>query len=186
MERTEIRLAGFGGQGVILAGMIIGRAAAIYENLEATLVQSFGPEARGGACSAQVVISTEPVYYPYIDHSDMLVVMSQEASTLFAPRVKHGGLILYEQDLVAASSLPPSIRALGVPATRIAEDLRRKMILNIVMVGFFAAVSRTLGREAFENAVRTMVPPGTETLNLKAFDQGYRHGADLLAKEGKT
>jgi 2-oxoglutarate ferredoxin oxidoreductase subunit gamma len=180
MQRTEIRLAGFGGQGVILAGMIVGRAATIYENLQATLIQSFGPEARGGACSAQVVISPEPIYYPYIEESDILVVMSQEAATLFAGRVKKDGLIVYESDLVRQDSLPDGVRALGVPATRIAEELRRRMILNIVMVGFFTAVSGTVSRESCEKAIRASVPRGTENLNLKAFEMGHRHGLDVM------
>ena len=146
MDRTEIRLAGFGGQGVILAGMILGRAASIYENLQATLIQSFGPEARGGACSAQVIISPEPIYYPYIEKSDVLVLMSQEASRLYTGTVREGGTILYEEDLVDVEAVPEGVRALGVPATRIAEELRRTMILNIVMVGFFTAISETISR----------------------------------------
>jgi 2-oxoglutarate ferredoxin oxidoreductase subunit gamma len=180
MEKTEIRLAGFGGQGVILAGMIIGRAAAIYENLQATLIQSFGPEARGGACSAQVIVSPEPIYYPYVGKSDILVLMSQEAARLFAPRVNDDGLILFEQDLVDEKTLPDGVQAYGVPATRIAEELRRRMILNIVMVGFFTAVSGTLSKEACQKAVRASVPRGTESLNMKAFERGYRYGLDRV------
>lgn len=180
MERTEIRLAGFGGQGVILAGMILGRAASIFENMQATLIQSFGPEARGGACSAQVIVSPEPIYYPYIETSDILVLMSQEASRLYAKSVREGGMILYEEDLVDADSLPEGVRALGVPATRIAEELRRTMILNIVMVGFFTAVSGTVSKDACARAVRASVPRGTEHLNMRAFEKGYRHGLDQI------
>ena len=91
MQLTEIRIAGFGGQGVILAATIIGKAASIYENGFATMTQNFGPEARGGACSAQVMLSDEPVLYPYVTQPDILVVMSQEAFTRFAPELKEGG-----------------------------------------------------------------------------------------------
>ena len=180
MERTEIRLAGFGGQGVILAGMILGRAASIHENLQATLIQSFGPEARGGACSAQVIVSPEPIYYPYIERSDIVVLMSQEASNLYARSVREDGLIIYEEDLVDVDGLPDGVRSLGVPATRIAEELRRKMILNIVMVGFFTAVSGTVSKDACARAVRSSVPRGTEHLNMRAFERGYRHGLDQI------
>ncbi len=186
MERTEIRIAGFGGQGVILAGMIIGRAASIYQDLQATLVQSFGPEARGGACSAQVVLAQDTIHFPYVEHSDILVVMSQEASRIFAPRVRAGGMILYEQDLVSAESFPEGVRAFGVPATRIAEELRRSMILNIVMVGFFTAVTGTISRKAASDAVRSSVPAGTESLNLRAFDRGFEYGSGLFEKEGRA
>jgi 2-oxoglutarate ferredoxin oxidoreductase subunit gamma len=180
MERTEIRLAGFGGQGVILAGMILGRAATIYENLSATLIQSFGPEARGGACSAQVIISAETIYYPYVEKPDILVLMSQEAATLYAQKVKPDGLIVYERDLVNTDALPEDVRALGVPATRFAEELRRRMILNIVMVGFFTAVSDTISKDACRRAVLASVPRGTENLNARAFDRGYRYGLDQI------
>jgi 2-oxoglutarate ferredoxin oxidoreductase subunit gamma len=184
MNRTEIRLAGFGGQGVILAGMIIGRAASIYENLQATLIQSFGPEARGGACSAQVILGPETIYYPYVETPDVLVLMSQEAARIHSRSVREGGLIIYEQDLVDVDSLPEGPRRLGVPATRIAEELRRKMILNIVMVGFFTAVSETIGRESASLAVKASVPRGTESLNMRAFDRGFRHGLNALETEG--
>lgn len=184
MQRTEIRFAGFGGQGVILAGMIIGRAASIFENMQATLIQSFGPEARGGACSAQVVIGPDPIYYPYVDECDVLVLMSQEASNLYAHKVRPDGLILFERDLVDADRLPEKVRRVGVPATRFAEELNRRMILNIVMVGFFTAVSETIGKEAAAKAVKVSVPRGTESLNQRAFEKGYRHGQDVMDREG--
>jgi len=75
MRLTEIRVAGFGGQGVILAAIVIGKAASIQENGFATMTQNFGPEARGGACSAQVILSSEPILYPYVTNPDILVVM---------------------------------------------------------------------------------------------------------------
>jgi 2-oxoglutarate ferredoxin oxidoreductase subunit gamma len=184
MDRKEIRIAGFGGQGVILAGMIIGRAASIFENMHATLIQSFGPEARGGACSAQVIIGPETIYYPYVERSDLLVLMSQEACRLFATSVRPEGTIIFERDLVDEETLPEGVRALGVPATRIADDLNRRMILNIVMVGFFTAVSDTIGKDAAAQAVRTSVPRGTESLNMRAFERGYRHGLDVIEAEG--
>ena len=106
MSRVEIKIGGFGGQGVILAGMIIGRAAAIYDHKDATLTQSFGPEARGGACSAQVVVNTERNLYPMVSSPDVLVVMSQPAFDKFLPEVKPDGLILYESSLVSPDSIP--------------------------------------------------------------------------------
>ena len=96
----EIRIAGFGGQGVILAAAVIGKAAAIFEGGYATMTQAFGPEARGGSSSAQVILSTEPILYPYVTQPDILVVMSQEAYTRFAPQLKPGGILITEQELV--------------------------------------------------------------------------------------
>ena len=133
---TEIRISGFGGQGVILSAIVIGKARCIYENGYSTMTQAFGPEARGGACSAQVILSDEPVLYPYVTRPDILVVMSQEAYTLFTPQLKENGLLIIEQDMVRVDALPPGVRVFSVPATRLAEDLGKRMVLNIVMVGF--------------------------------------------------
>src|ERR1019366_6633627 len=103
---TEIRVAGFGGQGVILAAIVIGKAAAIFEGAYATMTQSFGPEARGGSSAAQVILSGEPILYPYVTQPDILVVMSQEAYKVFKPQLKPGGILIVEQDLVRIDHPP--------------------------------------------------------------------------------
>jgi len=176
MRLTEIRIAGFGGQGVILSAMIIGRAASIHEGGYATLTQSFGPEARGGAAGAQVILSDQPVLYPYVTQPDVLVVMSQEAYTKFAPELKDDGILIVEEELVRISDISAGRRVFGVPATRLAEELGRRMVLNVVMVGFFTAVTKLLDPEAVRKAVADSVPPATRELNLKAFDKGYEYG----------
>lgn len=176
MPVTEIRIAGFGGQGVILSAMVIGKAASIFEGDFATMTQSFGPEARGGACSAQVILSDSPVLYPYVTHPDILVVMSQEAYTKFAPEVKTGGTLVVERDLVNIGNIPPETKVFSCPATRLAEELGKRMVLNIVMVGFFAAVTKLLKPDALRQAVSDSVPPAFKELNEKAFDKGYQYG----------
>ena len=100
MSASELRIAGFGGQGVILAGMVIGHAATLHDGKFATLTQSFGPEARGSTCSVQLIVSPEPILYPYLTKPDILVVMSQDANERFGGDLKAGGLLLYEQDLI--------------------------------------------------------------------------------------
>ena len=184
MQQTlsEIRIAGFGGQGVILAAAVIGKAAAIFEGGYATMTQVFGPEARGGSSSAQVILSTEPILYPYVTQPDILVVMSQEAYTRFAPQLKPGGILIAEQELVNIGRMPTGIRVYGVPATRLAEELGRKMVLNIVMVGFFGAVTNLLDRDSLRHAVADSVPPAFRELNLRAFDKGFEYGSQLLLK----
>jgi 2-oxoglutarate ferredoxin oxidoreductase subunit gamma len=179
---TEIRISGFGGQGVILAAAVIGKAAAIFQNEYATMTQSFGPEARGGSSSAQVILSTEPILYPYVTQPDILVVMSQEACTRFAPQLKPGGTLITERDLVRVDRIPSGARVFGVPATRLAEELSRKVVLNMVMVGFFGAVTRLLDPDALRKAVADSVPPATHELNLKAFDRGFEYGSELLVR----
>ena len=179
---SEIRIAGYGGQGVILSAAGIGKAGAIFEGGYACMTQAFGPEARGGSSSAQVILSTEPILYPYVTQPDVLVVMSQEAYTRFAPQLKPGGILITEQEMVNIDKMPTGIRVYGIPATRLAEELGRKMVLNIVMVGFFGAVTDLLGREALRQAVADSVPPAFQELNLRAFDKGFEYGSQMLVK----
>lgn len=176
MRLTEIRIAGFGGQGVILAAMVIGKAASIFQGGHATMTQNFGPESRGGACSAQVILSGDPILYPYVTSPDILVAMSQEAYTRFAPELKPGGLLLVEQDMVGLGKLPEGARVYGIPATRLAEELGRRMVLNVVMVGFFASVAGLIEEQALRAAVEDSVPPAFRELNLKAFQRGFEYG----------
>ena len=172
MSRTEIRITGFGGQGVVLSGYVIGRACAVNAGQHATMIQSFGPEARGSACSATLAVSDTEVLYPYIHRPDIFVVMSAEGYEKFSSELKDDGVLIYEKDLVH-----PAFRegqaAYGVPSTRIAESLGRAIVQNIVMLGFFAGATELVPREAMRKAVKDSVPPGTEELNLKAFDAGY-------------
>jgi 2-oxoglutarate ferredoxin oxidoreductase subunit gamma len=181
LQLTEIRIAGFGGQGVILSAIILGRAASIHQGQYATMTQNFGPEARGGACSAQLILSGQPILYPYISQPDILIVMSQEAYARFAPELKDGGTLIVEQDLVRVTDLPRSTRVYSVPATRLAEELGKRMVLNSVMVGFFTAVAKLLEPDAVRNAIADSVPAAFRDLNLKAFEKGYEYGIASLS-----
>ena len=180
---TEIRIAGFGGQGVILSAIVIGKAGCIYEGGFSTMTQSFGPEARGGACSAQVILSDSPVLYPYVTKPDVLVVMSQEAYSIFAPQVRENGTLIIERDLVRVDTIPTGVRVFSCPATRLAEDLGKKIVPNIVMVGFFGAVTGLLQPDSLRNAIADSVPEAYRDLNRKAFDKGWEYGIKTLKGE---
>jgi 2-oxoglutarate ferredoxin oxidoreductase subunit gamma len=182
---SEIRIAGFGGQGVILSASVIGKACAIFQGGYSTMTQSFGPEARGGSSSAQVILSSDPILYPYVTHADVLVVMSQEAYRVFAPQLKPGGILITESDLVKVNGMPQGVRAFGIPATRLAEEIGRKVVLNIVMTGFFTAVTNLLDPDAVRKAVEDSVPPAMQKLNLQAFDKGYEYGSRLILEGGE-
>ena len=182
MQLTEIRLAGFGGQGVILSAIVLGKAASIYQGGFATMTQNFGPEARGGACSAQLIISDSPVLYPYVTQPDIMVILSHEAYVRFGSEVKEGGILIIEQDLVRVSDLSKSVRVYSIPATRIAEELGKRMVLNSVMVGFFTAITHLLEPDAVRKAVADSVPPNFRDLNLKAFERGLEYGITLLSE----
>ncbi|MHC4506749.1 MAG: 2-oxoacid:acceptor oxidoreductase family protein, partial [Planctomycetota bacterium] len=171
MARTELRITGFGGQGVVLSGYIIGRACAIHAGKHGTMIQSFGPEARGSACSATLAVSDEEVLYPYIGRPDVFVVMSGEGYDKYGDELKDDGFLIYEKNLVHPT-LKKGQPAFGVPSTRIAESLGRAIVQNIVMLGFFTAATQVVSRAHMREAVKASVPPGTEDLNLKAFEAG--------------
>lgn len=178
MSRHEVRFSGFGGQGIITAGYILGKAAALFDGRQVTLIKSYGPESRGGASSAQVIISDEEINYPRITEPELLVAMSQEAYAKYVDELARGGLLLVDEDLVELTHPRDDIRVRAIPATRIAEsELGRKIVANIVMLGFVAASTDAVSSEAMREAVCTSVPKGTEELNQEGFDRGYEFGA---------
>ena len=178
----EVIISGFGGQGIILTGNILGKAATLFDKKNATFVQSYGPEARGGACSAQVIISDSTIPYPYVHKPDILVCMSQEGYENNLPLLPRGKLLLTDTDLVTLKSPGKKHLLYSIPATRIAENLGNKMMANIVMMGFFASHSQVATVDALKHAIKESVPGGTEEKNLAAFEAGYRYeeekGAD--------
>jgi 2-oxoglutarate ferredoxin oxidoreductase subunit gamma len=183
MVRTEIKIGGFGGQGVILSGYIIGRAASIYDNKFATMIQAFGPEARGSSTSAQLIVSDEQITYPYITAPNLMVLMSQEAYTKFASELVAGGTLITEEELVTPYNLRKDVQHFSIPATRFAEELGKKMVLNIVMMGFTTSISNVVNEQAMIDAVKVSVPKGTEDLNLRAFLKGLEYGKNMLKEK---
>lgn len=170
--RKEIRISGFGGQGVVLAGYILGKAFSLYANLEAVMTQSYGPEARGGASSANIVVSDREIAYPFVEYPDILVALSQEAYSKFRPTAKDEAIILIDEDLVEPlSDDSPYI----IPATRLAEKLGRRIVANMIMVGFFTSVTELIERETMEESLKTTVKPKTIPLNLEAFGIGFEY-----------
>ena len=180
--RTEIRFSGFGGQGIILSGLLAGKAAALFADKHATMTQSFGPEARGSACSAQLVVSDEPVLYPYITQPNILVAMSQDACEKYLPELAKDGILIVDEDLVTLDSTKLTVKHYAVPATRFAEELGNRMVANLVMLGFFCAVTGLISAEAFKKAIPGSVPERFLELNLEAFDKGYEYGVNLQAR----
>jgi 2-oxoglutarate ferredoxin oxidoreductase subunit gamma len=171
--RNEVRLAGFGGQGIILAGYVLGKAAALYDDKEAIFTQSYGPEARGGSCAAEVVISTDQIGYPLVSEPKYVAVMSQEAFKKYGGAAAEGAVLMVDSDLVEGADHMDWAR--GIPATRMAQDLGTRIVGNMVMLGFFCGVTDLVSAPAMEEAIRTSVPPKTVDLNLKAFNMGLEY-----------
>jgi 2-oxoglutarate ferredoxin oxidoreductase subunit gamma len=179
MERQEIALGGFGGQGIVLAGYIIGQAVSIYDKKNAVLIQDYGPEARGGACRAQVVIEDKAISYPFMENPAVLAIMSQEAYTKYVPSLRNGAPLLVDSTLVKAGNTN-GFKVYSIPATGIAQELGRTAVANIVMLGFLTAITKITSADAMKKAVVVSVPKGTEELNLKAFERGYNEGLKQL------
>ncbi|MBI2263856.1 MAG: 2-oxoacid:acceptor oxidoreductase family protein [Armatimonadetes bacterium] len=175
MSKTEILVTGFGGQGVILLAYIIGKTASLWEGKHATMIQSFGPEARGSACSAEVLVSDKRVGFPYLKEADVLVALSQEGYEQHEAQLRPEGILIYEDALVKPKPPQKNMKYFPISSTRIAEELGRKMVQNMVVLGFFTAVTGAIRPESAREAIRKSVPKGTEELNLKAFDQGFNY-----------
>ena len=185
--RREVRLAGFGGQGIILASYIIGKAASLHDDQHAVMTQSYGPEARGGACAAAVVLSDEAIDYPLVTRPDCLVVLSQEAYGTYRDHLADDGLLVADADVavapLSAADASGEHQLHQVPALRLADQLGRRIVANIVMLGFWTAVAKYVSRGAMEEAIRSTVPPRTVDLNLRAFASGYEFTHSLEAIE---
>jgi len=169
----QISLSGTGGQGLILAGIILAEAA-IMDGNEAIQTQSYGPEARGGASKAEVIISNKPIDYPHVLSADILLVMSQESCNKYSGLVRPGGQMLVDTSVVweipkvAASVIPLEI-------TRVAkEELGKVMVANIIAMGALVGLTGAVSVEALKAAVLARVPKGTEKLNLQALEMGFK------------
>jgi 2-oxoglutarate ferredoxin oxidoreductase subunit gamma len=168
-ERFEIRLAGSGGQGLILAGIILAEAAGVYDGKFVCQTQSYGPEARGGASKAEVVISDAPIDYPKAIQPDVLLALNQKSLEAFSSDLKPGGLLLVDADLVKEAS---ASRSLALPFTQIARELGRAMAANIVALGALAQLTGAVSLQSLEAAVLARVPKGSEDLNRRALAAG--------------
>jgi len=177
-NRYEIRLAGSGGQGLILAGIILAEAAGVYDGKFVCQTQSYGPEARGGASKAEVVISDAAIDYPKAIQPDVLLALNQKSLEAFSSDLKPGGLLLVDADLVKEA---PAGRAVALPFTRIARELGRAMAANIVALGALAQLTGAVSLESLTAAVLARVPKGTEDLNRRALAAGV-----AAAKAGGT
>ena len=181
-DRYEIRLAGEGGQGMILAGVILAEAAAVHEGLNATQTQSYGPEARGGASRSEVIVARGEIDYPKVMAADFLLCMSQEACDKFYTEVKEDGWIVVDSSNVTRV---PSHRAVTLPISEIAEEVTgRRITASMVALGLIGGLSGVVARSALERAVADRVPAGTEETNLKALAAGFAE-ADRLRSDGE-
>lgn len=177
--RVEVRFAGFGGQGIIKSGIIVAAAASIHAGKNSVQTQSYGPESRGGACKSEVVISEQEIDFPKLVQPDVLVVMSQAAYNDYADDIKQGGLVILDPDMIPTQKDLGKVKIFKVPATKMADQLGRRIVANIVMIGAFVAITKLLDENAVKESIKENIPKGTEELNLAAFEKGYEYGKNL-------
>ncbi len=171
MSRTEVLICGFGGQGVIFAGELIGRAGMIA-GMEAAQSSAYGSEARGSSCSTGVVLSDELIGYPIVRKPDVLIALSQDGYEKFAPSVKGGGIIFYDSDMVEPASME-GIDQQGIPATTKAASIGRKGVANVVMLAEMVRITRILSLEVLEKSIAEQSPDAFRSINLKAIRLTY-------------
>jgi len=174
--RTEIRIAGTGGMGVVLAGVIVGHAAVVHAGLNAVQSQSYGSEARGTAAKSEVIISDGQIKYPKVRGSDYFVVMSQKALELYIDDSKKGSVVIADPDLVDFSSITEQYEVVPIQAIKTADEIGLRLAANMVMLGALAKKSRIFSIEALERAVADMVPKKYLDKNVEAL----RAGVDLI------
>ncbi len=170
--RQEIRLAGSGGQGIIMAAIVLAEAAGVHEGEQVSQTQSYGPEARGGTCKAEVVISDAPIDYPKVAKPDFLLAMNQASVNTYFGDLKPTGLLIVDSTLV---SKVPTAKTVSIPFTKIArEEFGTDLVANMVALGALGWLSKRVSVESLEKALLSRVPPGTEELNLKALRAGVK------------
>jgi 2-oxoglutarate ferredoxin oxidoreductase subunit gamma len=175
-DRLEVRLAGVGGQGMVLAGVILADAA-IRDGKYAVQTQSYGPEARGGASSSEVVIADEEIDYPEILDADILLCMSQQACDKYYPTIKRNGLLIVDATHVQRT---PSLRAIRADLTAWAvEATEHEITASVVALGFLVGLTDLVSRHALEEAVLARAPHGTREINLQALDRGFTEAERL-------
>lgn len=180
--RREIRICGFGGQGVITAAVILGKAAVVYDNLIATQTQSYGPEARGGAAKSEVVISDKLIGYPCVIAADVMVAMSQEAFHKYKVGVKESGIVIIDPDLVVDHAIDRTLYR--IRATKIADDLGNTVVANIVMLGALVGLAQPVSQAAIIASTLESVPTRFQELNRQALDAGMRAAEEEKAEKG--
>ncbi|SFG21751.1 2-oxoglutarate ferredoxin oxidoreductase subunit gamma [Desulfotomaculum arcticum] len=177
-DRNELRLSGTGGQGLILAGIIMADAA-IRDGRNSIQSQSYGPEARGGASRSEVIIGDDEIDYPKVSKPDVLLVMSQEACDKFATDFERDGVMIVDTTYV--HTLPDVEGVIyKLPISMTARDeIGKEMVANVVALGVIARITGVVSREALTEALLSRIPKGTEDLNRKALEAGW----SLVEKE---
>jgi 2-oxoglutarate ferredoxin oxidoreductase subunit gamma len=183
MVRYEVRIGGFGGQGVVTMAVVAGETASLYDKKYVVQTQSYGPEARGGASKSEIVISDEEVDYPKVQSPDVFVALSRAAYLEYIHGLKDDGILIIDEDLVEIEGdLPETVKVYRIPATRIADkEVGSKQATNVVMLGAFTVITKILSIEGLKARIEERWPRFLKT-NILALELGMKAGEEALAK----
>jgi 2-oxoglutarate ferredoxin oxidoreductase subunit gamma len=179
MAQTDLTIAGVGGQGSILAGVILGSAAVTFDGKYATQTQAYSSELRGGFAAAWVIVSDEPIEFPRVTAPDILVAQAQDSIDRFGDVLKSDGTLITDSDMV--HEIPPTVKHIyKIPATTIARnEIKIAVAANMIMLGALCKITGVVSRKALEQAIAAAVPKGKEDINLEAFNQGFERVTEL-------
>jgi 2-oxoglutarate ferredoxin oxidoreductase subunit gamma len=183
MPVVSIRFSGFGGQGIVLSAITLASGAVIHEGKSAIQTQSYGPESRGGASKAEVIISDRDVDYPLIDEADVLVALSQEALDKYLCETHEKSLVIIDPTFVREVPEAQRARVVEIPSASLADGVGNRMVMNMVVLGALAALTSVISPEALEKSVRDNTPPGFHEANLAAVRAGIKCALEIQGKE---
>lgn len=183
MSRYEVRIGGFGGQGVVTMAVVAGETASLYDKKYVVQTQSYGPEARGGASKSEIVISDDEIDFPKVQTPDVFVVLSRAAYLAYIEGLKDDGILILDEDLVnIESDIPDTVKVYKIPATRIADkEVGSKQATNVVMLGAFAVITKVLSIEGLKARIEEKWPRFVKS-NMLALELGMKAGEEALAK----
>ena len=184
VSRYEIRIGGFGGQGVVTMAVVLGETLSLFDKKFVVQTQSYGPEARGGASKSEIVFGDEEIDYPKVQAPDVFIALSRAAYLEYIHGLKDDGILIIDEDLVEIEGdLPSSVKIYKVPATRIANDeIGNRQATNVVMLGAFCAITNMVSVKGLKHQIEERWPRFKDS-NFKALELGFEAGKSAIAAD---
>ncbi len=179
----SIRLSGFGGQGVILASVVIAKAAITYEGKWAIQTQDYGPESRGGASKADVIISDRDIAYPLIETADVLVALSQDAIAQYFPTTREDSLVIIDPTFVKETPKGENVRLVEIPTAKLADEIGNRLVANMVTLGALVALTSVVLEDSLEKSIRDNTPKESHSMNIRGMRAGVKYAQNIRANE---
>lgn len=183
MSEISIRFSGFGGQGLVLSAIIIASGAVIHDGTEAVQTQVYGPESRGGASKAEVIVSDREIDYPLIEESDVLVALSQEALDKYFPDVRENSLVIIDPAFIKDIPAAGHVRIIEIPAAELADELGSRLVANMIILGALVALTSVISKEALEKSIKDNTAKAFHKLNTSGISAGISYAEKIRGKK---